>query len=169
MEYCIGNFWFTPLEIVSKFRLSELINFYSHLKSSENRKCSDDFRWNRSKINHLNSFNIWTEISRHLIHHVCSFCSQILSLKIITWPKSLFLLKKRLWHRCFPVNFVKFLRTPFFRTPLGDCFYKAWRLPYSEQSISKDFGKNIPANIYLFKVNSRSPRKRCEICSNLNY
>ena len=29
------------------------------------------------------------------------------------------LLKKRLWHRCFPVNFVKFLRTPFFyRTPL---------------------------------------------------
>ena len=23
-------------------------------------------------------------------------------------------LKKRLWHRCFPVNFVKFLRTPFF-------------------------------------------------------
>ena len=24
------------------------------------------------------------------------------------------LIKKRLWHRCFPVNFVKFLRTPFF-------------------------------------------------------
>ena len=23
------------------------------------------------------------------------------------------LLKKRLWHRCFPVNFAKFLRTPF--------------------------------------------------------
>ena len=25
------------------------------------------------------------------------------------------LLKKRLWHRCFPVNFMKSLRTPFFR------------------------------------------------------
>ena len=24
-----------------------------------------------------------------------------------------FLLKKRFWHRCFPVNFAKFLRTPF--------------------------------------------------------
>ena len=23
-------------------------------------------------------------------------------------------LKKTLWHRCFPVNFVKFLRTPFY-------------------------------------------------------
>ena len=31
-------------------------------------------------------------------------------------------LKKRLWHRCFPVNFAKFLRTPFHRTRLGDCF-----------------------------------------------
>ena len=28
------------------------------------------------------------------------------------------LLKKRLWHRCFPVNFVKFLNTFIHRTPL---------------------------------------------------
>ena len=33
------------------------------------------------------------------------------------------LLKKRLWHWCFPVNFAKFLRTVFHRTPLGDCFF----------------------------------------------
>ena len=26
--------------------------------------------------------------------------------------------KKRLWHRCFPVNFAKFLRTPFFTEQL---------------------------------------------------
>ena len=25
--------------------------------------------------------------------------------------------------RCFPVNFVKFLRAPFYRTPLDDCFF----------------------------------------------
>ena len=29
------------------------------------------------------------------------------------------LLKKRLWHRCFPVNFVKFLRTPFLQNTSG--------------------------------------------------
>ena len=29
------------------------------------------------------------------------------------------LLKKRLWHRCFPVNFVKFLRTPFLKSTSG--------------------------------------------------
>ena len=31
------------------------------------------------------------------------------------------ILKKRPWHRCFPVNFSKYLRTPFYRTTLGDC------------------------------------------------
>ena len=33
------------------------------------------------------------------------------------------LLKGRLWHRCFPVNFAKFVRAPLYRTPLDDCFY----------------------------------------------
>ena len=30
----------------------------------------------------------------------------------VAGPATLF--KKRLWHRCFPVNFAKFLRPPFF-------------------------------------------------------
>ena len=37
-------------------------------------------------------------------------------------PGSATLLKKRLWHRCFPVNFVKFLRTPVFIDTSGGCF-----------------------------------------------
>ena len=32
------------------------------------------------------------------------------------------LLKKRLWHRCFPVNFAKFIRTPFLKNISGGCF-----------------------------------------------
>ena len=32
------------------------------------------------------------------------------------------LLKKRLWHTCFPVNFAKFLRTPFLKRISGGCF-----------------------------------------------
>ena len=35
------------------------------------------------------------------------------------------LLKKRLWHRCFPVNFAKFLKTPFLTEHLR------WRLLFS--------------------------------------
>ena len=37
------------------------------------------------------------------------------------------LLKKRLWRRCFPVNFVKFLKHLFYRTPLEDYFCRIER------------------------------------------
>ena len=32
------------------------------------------------------------------------------------------LLKKALWHKCFPVNFAKFLRTPFLKNTSGRWF-----------------------------------------------
>ena len=35
------------------------------------------------------------------------------------------LLKKRLWYRCIPVNFVKFLRTPFYITVVEAAFGKS--------------------------------------------
>ena len=52
--------------------------------------------------------------------HLCwsHFFNKVTSLKPST------LLKKRLQHRFFPVNFAKFLRTPFiYRTPFGDYFF----------------------------------------------
>ena len=51
------------------------------------------------------------------------------------------LLKKRLWHRCFPVNVVKFLRTPFYRTPLDDCFFITLFTWYNKQSFHDN--KNV--------------------------
>ena len=41
-----------------------------------------------------------------------------------TYNKVAPLLKKRLWYRCFPVNFVKFLRTPFLENTSGQLFLK---------------------------------------------
>ena len=41
------------------------------------------------------------------------------------------LLKKKLWYRCFPVNFAKFLRGPFYRTPLDKCF--CWKISYRKE------------------------------------
>ena len=43
---------------------------------------------------------------KHLCHSL--FFNKVAGLRPAT------LLKKRLWHSCFPVNFAKFLRTPFF-------------------------------------------------------
>ena len=41
-------------------------------------------------------------------------CSQSLFFNKVAGLRPANLLKKRLWHRHFPVNFSKFLRTPFF-------------------------------------------------------
>ena len=54
---------------------------------------------------------VFLEISKKITgKHLC----QSLSFKKIAGLRSATLLRKRPWHRCFPVNFVKFLRTPFF-------------------------------------------------------
>ena len=39
----------------------------------------------------------------------------------VAWPATL--LKKRIWHKCFPVNFAKFLRTRFVTEHPGGCFW----------------------------------------------
>ena len=51
---------------------------------------------------------VFLEISQNSQENTCARVSFLIKLQAAT------LLKKRLWHRCFPVNFVKFLRTPFF-------------------------------------------------------
>ena len=40
------------------------------------------------------------------------------------WHRPATLSKKSLWHRCFPVNLAKFLRTPFLQNSSGGCFCK---------------------------------------------
>ena len=42
------------------------------------------------------------------------------------------LLKKRFWHRCFPVNFAKFLRAPFLQNTSGRLLYLKSRWKWME-------------------------------------
>ena len=46
-------------------------------------------------------------------------------------PQACKFIKKRLGHKCFPVNFVKFLRTSFLHTNSGGCFWM-FRSNYKE-------------------------------------
>ena len=48
-------------------------------------------------------------------------CSQKFRKFYYNYPATL--LKKTVWHRCFRVNFAKFLRTPFLQNTSDDCFY----------------------------------------------
>ena len=53
---------------------------------------------------------VFLEISQNSQENTCGRVSFLIKLQA---PPAT-LLKKRLWHRCFPVNFAKFLRPPFF-------------------------------------------------------
>ena len=53
--------------------------------------------------------NVLKNFAKFTIKHLC----QSLLLNKVAGLMPVTLLKKRLCHRCFPVNFAKFLRTPF--------------------------------------------------------
>ena len=57
-------------------------------------------------------------------------------------PATLF--KKRIWQRCFPVNFAKILRTPF--SP-GDCFYLI-SIKLKKKKKFKKSGDSYPDKVY---------------------
>ena len=57
---------------------------------------------------------VFLEISQNSQESTCASVSFLIKLQA--------LLKKKLWHRYFPVNFVKFLRTVFTQNTSGGCF-----------------------------------------------
>ena len=83
--------------------------------------------------------------TKFTVKHMCQslFFNKVAGLRPAT------LLKKRLWHRCFPVNFVKFLRTFFFhRTPLVAAF--AFNI-YEMKSSKNTFPSELLR--FIFKIN----------------
>ena len=108
-------------------------------------------------------------------------CQSLFFNKIADWGVQIYF-KKWLWYSCFPVNFKKFLRAPFLQNIFGQLLLKIimslhFRLTFETKKFIHVFihicerrvfffvsaGYNV-ASIYLFKVNSRNTRKRCEIC-----
>ena len=64
---------------------------------------------------------VFLEISQNSQENNCVRVSFLIKLQS--------LLKKRLWHCCFPVNFAKFLRIPFLTKTSGGCMQLFWNLP----------------------------------------
>ena len=69
------------------------------------------------------------------------------------------LLKERRWHRCFPVNFVKFLRTPFLQNTSGQLllFFQPNRL--------SDWG---PGELFFLKHNYMNSENILWLCKHLS-
>ena len=60
---------------------------------------------------------VFIEISQNSSENSCARVSFLIKLQASVLSP-ITLLKKRLWHRYFPMNFVKFLRTPFLKEHL---------------------------------------------------
>ena len=58
---------------------------------------------------------VFLEISKNSQENTCPRVSFLIKLQ----ARPATLLKKRLWHRCFPVNFARFLRIPFLQNTSG--------------------------------------------------
>ena len=105
------------------------VSFLIKLQDSGLLFCKKDFLQNFVKF-----------AGKHLCQYL--FFNKVADLRAAT------LLKKRLGHLCFPVNFAKFLKTTFYRTPLGNCF---WFVNNSYAVSKFYFRNNFLFNIILPK------------------
>ena len=95
------------------------MNFAKFLRAPNFKKISNGYFCNCS----IENFNM--EMRQTLIfmyayrsrHQRCSIKKVFLEISLNSHENTC----ARVWHKCFSVNFVEFLRTPFYRTPLDDC------------------------------------------------
>ena len=113
---------------------------------------------------------MFLEILQNSQENTCARVSFLIKLQ----ARPATLLKKRLWHRCFPVNFAKFLRKPFLqntseRLLLDELLCREILLfePYKFKARTREKGnswKAIANNLISldeFKVHARAVRERC--------
>ena len=59
------------------------------------------------------------EVLKNFVKFIAKHLCQSLFFTKVAGLRAATLLKKRLWHRCFPVNSAKFVRTPFLQNTSG--------------------------------------------------
>ena len=80
--------------------MSELKNFHLKIADRSHRSSRPDVFCKKGVLRNFAKFT-----GKHLCQSL--FFNKVAGLR----PPTLF--KKRLWHRCFPMNYAKFLKTPF--------------------------------------------------------
>ena len=103
ITYCVQ----TKVYIKSKNR-SILLLHYSSLSWKINIMVSSEAAVQRCSVK-----KAFLEISQNSEENTCAKVSFLIKLQALAFRPATWL-KKRLWDRCFPVNFTKCLRTPLF-------------------------------------------------------
>ena len=97
-----------------KKKVSKIINSFSLFSSRRSIKSFSDKIFRSSRLDVL---SYKKGVLKKFLKFTGKHMYQSLFLNKVAGLRSATLLKKRLRHWCFPVNFAKFLRTHFYRTP----------------------------------------------------
>ena len=113
-------------------------------KTASNRSSDRELFWKKKSVYLKSGRNPWKFLWRRFLHRyfsrislcflaICRFFFGFFVLFFFSISQnkyiwrlqacSLTLSKKRLWHRCFTMNFAKFLRTTFLQNTSGGCFH----------------------------------------------
>ena len=93
-----------------KYDMRNLVNFHPTTQKPENFFSYKNTEDRRSSPEVFCKKGVLRNFTKFTGKHLC----QSLFFNKVAGLRPAFLLKKRLWHICFPVNFVKFLRAPFY-------------------------------------------------------
>ena len=95
----------------SKYDIDVIINNYVRVYDlKSNRRYIFFLKSTEAVAQRCSVKNLFIEISQNSYQNTCVRVSFFIKLQASICN----FIKKRLWHRCFPVNFAKFLRTPIF-------------------------------------------------------
>ena len=118
--------------------LSKLKPGTKSLKTTSTKKRRSSHRWCSVK-------KLFLEISQNSQESPCVKVSFLIKLL----ARSATLLKRRLWHRCFSVNFGKFLVTTFLQNTSDGCFWRRSRLIASLRDYIKRLRRNLRVNCVI--------------------
>ena len=119
-----------------------------------------NYKWTDAVAQRCSVKKVLLQISKNSQENTCA---RVSSFNKVAGLMPATLLKKRLWHRCFPVNFSKFLRTPFLQNTSG-------RLLPTMRNPSSQWKDILINNDYvILKKNENTWMAECKICRGKYY
>ena len=111
-KYKLSICSFSPLKKMFGWRMIQMCKIFFSLEFNGEHKT----RTSRPEV--FCKKGVLRNVTKFTGKHLC----QSLFFNKVADPRPATLFNKRLWHRCFPVNFVKFQRTPFLQNTSCGCF-----------------------------------------------
>ena len=105
LDGCFWILYFASIYFVNVYDAKKLGMYF--LQSKKTKSSHKNFYSFRSSHQRCSMQKVFLEISQE------STCARVAFFNKVEAQRPATFLKKRIWHRCFPVNFVKFLRTSF--------------------------------------------------------